>query len=163
MTDQIYIDNENIIINISNDINTILIEEVDPVVIETTCERGPTGPQGPPGDSPDIIAGEAISGHRVIAVNSDGLGVYADHNNISAKKIYGFSTGAAILGDVISIATDGVLSWPAGGLTPDSLLFLGSSGMITATPPTTGWLVQVAIALDTDLIKIQINHAYYLG
>src|SRR6266568_5244159 len=47
------------------------------VAIGVTGPIGPTGPMGPPGTSFEVIAGQTLSGHRVVRPQSDGSVVYA--------------------------------------------------------------------------------------
>jgi hypothetical protein len=99
----------------------------------------------------------------VIAANSDGEGIYADQTNNTAMAVQGISRAAVVTGDDCVIARAGALAYPAGGLTPDDLLFLGTNGLMTQTPPSTGWLKQVGYAIDADTIAIEIGPAYWLG
>lgn len=121
------------------------------------------GPPGPPGDMPSIVAGMNLSGHRVIAVNGSGVGIYADHSNGSALSVQGVSTDAALLGTSVQLFVRGKIQWPAGGLTPDMALYLGNTGAVTQVPPTTGWLRHIGMALSSDLIMLDIWPAFWLG
>jgi len=121
------------------------------------------GPPGPPGDAPRILASITLGGNRVIATTTGGEGVYADCTNTTAQRVVGFSTGASDAGTFCDLKRTGTISWPAGGLTPEAVLFLRENGLVSHTPPATGWLRQVGVAADAGTIHIDIGPAYWLG
>lgn len=151
---------------------TLETEIVETVVAATLIEavelgyQGPRGARGATGPAADIFtltAAYPISGHRIIAVNGDGLAIYADSADASALAVQGFSANAALAGEDIEIRCLGSLDWPAANLTVDSPIFLASSGAVTQTAPTQGWSRQVGVATDVDSISINIGQAYWLG
>lgn len=125
--------------------------------------RGLQGVPGADGDAPQLVAASALSGHRAIAVDANGHAIYADQGEASAQTVYGISTGAAESGASVTLQRSGPMEWPAGGLTPDLPLYLGSAGLLTQIPPTTGWLRQIAVATAAARIVIEIGPAYFLG
>lgn len=110
-----------------------------------------------------VLAAISISGHRAIAADADGQAIYADQADETALAVLGLSTQAATTGDPLIVVAQGPLDWPAGGLTPDAPLFLGASGTLTHTAPTSGWVRQIAQAVDTDRLIISIGPAYRAG
>lgn len=142
---------------------------IQPVVPSTTievCRQGPPGPQGDPGPTGgqfSITTAQAVGGHRVIALNADREGVYADQADVLATTVVGFSANAAVAGDDVTLVQSGPLEYPAGGLIPEQPVFLGSDGLITQTPPSSGWLLRVGTALATNYITVDIGPAYWLG
>lgn len=110
-----------------------------------------------------VTAGATVSGHRAIALNLEGQGIYADASDATALAVSGISTGAALLGDPVTVQHSGHLAWPAGGLTPGVPLFLGATGLLTQVVPTTGWLRQVAMAIDASSVLVDIGPAIDLG
>lgn len=146
--------------------NPVIVVDTRPEFVVVSGIQGPPGPQGPigpAGDAPTLIAGITVSGHRAIAIDANGEGVYADAGDASAMSLYGISTNAALLGEDILVARSGYLEWPAGGLTPGAPLFLGTTGLLTQTVPTTGWLRQVATAIDAASVIVDIGPGFYLG
>lgn len=110
-----------------------------------------------------IVADTTLSGHRVIAADADGRGVYAEPSNATARAVVGISPQAAVAEDVLTLVTQGGLAWPAAGLTPGAPLFLGASGTLTQTVPAAGWLRQIAVATAADHLVIDLGPAFWLG
>lgn len=132
----------------------------------TTCSQGPpgpTGPKGPPGDAPTLFCSYAISGHRVLSLRPDGKAIYADYRDESALSVQGVSMQAGAQDEEVLIKKYGPMAWPSGNLQPNMPLFLKDNGLISHTPPTSGWLRQVAVALDPDTISVDIGPIWYIG
>lgn len=110
-----------------------------------------------------LVAATSLSGHRAIAVDADGLAIYADSSDETALAVAGISTQAAAAGDQIILTNQGPLDWPPGALIVGDPVFLGSSGVLTQAVPTTGWVRQIAQAVDIDRIVISIGPAYWVG
>ena len=124
---------------------------------------GPPGPIGPPGDAFTLVASQTLSGHRVLAANGDGQAIYASHTDYTALQVQGLSTQSGIEGDVLIVANSGPMPWPAGGLAPGLPLFLTTDGQLSHIPPTSGWIRQIAVAIDADTISIDIGPAWRAG
>ena len=153
-------------VTIVDEVVTFTVEQPRQTVSFEVCQQGPPGPPGPigpAGDAPSIVAAVDLGGHRVIAANADGEGVYADQSDNTALAVQGISVGAAVAGDSCVVVRGGALAYPASGLTPDLQIFLGASGLMTQTPPATGWLKQVGFAIDADTISVEFGPAYWLG
>jgi hypothetical protein len=110
-----------------------------------------------------VVAGQALSGHRVIALDANGLAVYADNTSPLALSAVGFSSGAAELGSAFSLVSSGSLEYPPADLTPDQPVFLSTEGFITQTPPQTHWLRAIGVAVAPGLLSVDIGQAYWLG
>jgi hypothetical protein len=123
--------------------------------------RGEPGPPGASGsEALQLPAAVALSGHRVIAQDGDGLAIYADGANLSALAALGFSEHAVAPGGLVTVRQFGALSWPAGGLTPGAPLFLAAAGAVSHLPPATGYVRQVAVALSANRIQVGIGPAF---
>jgi len=120
------------------------------------------GPEGPPGDTATITMAEDISALQVVAFDGDGKGIKADSSNTSAVSAKGLVVEDTLSGADASLVVAPV-TWPGGGLSAGQSLFLGTEGNLTTTPPTTGWLRQIAVATDADTIVVDIGQAYFLG
>lgn len=128
-----------------------------------TEKQGPPGPPGPAGDASTLSAATTLSGHRVLAVNGDGQAIYAQHTDATALAVQGLSAQSGVAGDELVILKSGAMTWPAGGLTTGQPLFLTTDGHMSHTPPTSGWIRQMAVAVDADTISIDIGPAYWAG
>ena len=144
-------------------VSVISVEQPRLVLELQAAARGPAGPRGPAGDAASVVAASILSGHRVIATNDQGLGILAQPGDASALSVQGVSTQAAIEGGDVLLQRYGPLDWPAGGLTPGAPLFLATDGHLSLTPPSTGWIRQIAVALSDTRINIDIGPAYRVG
>ena len=124
---------------------------------------GPPGPIGPAGDAPTLVASTTLSGHRVLAADGNGQAVYAQHTDSTALAVQGLSTQSGTAGDELVILKSGAVAWPAGGLTAGLPLFLTTDGQLSHTPPASGWIRQIAVAIDADTISLDIGPAWRAG
>lgn len=91
-------------------------------------------------------AGEVLGGHRVVVVIGN-QAYYADNTNAShLHLIRGITIGATELSSLACIQIGGPLVEPSWNWTPGLPLYVSTNGMLTQTPPTAGFLQQVAIA-----------------
>lgn len=137
-----------------------------PIVVTVAAPAGPVevtvsevGLVGPPGTgsggitSPDgLTAGHILSGHRLVVPSSGDSVIYADHDNLSdlACPVW-LTLGAAVEDAPVDLAvygavTEGSWAWTLGPI------YVGDGGLLVQTPPTTGYVRQVATAVDTDTI-----------
>lgn len=118
------------------------------------------GPQGPPGDSTITAeAAEALGGHRAVAWRSDRTIELAD-NTTSAHRwaTVGVTTGAASLGAEASIQAGGLLVEPSWSWTPLGLIYLGTAGALTQTPPTAPAFLRVlGHAIDATSMWVDVQ------
>jgi len=85
----------------------------------------------------------------------------------SLPNVIGITTGAIVVSTVGVIQTDGKLTattaeWDArtgqtGGLTPGAAYYLGNWGAVVSTPPTSGYLVRLGIAINLTDFEIKIS------
>jgi len=122
---------------------------------------GPPGPEGPPGPSGGSAfvrqAAQALSGHRVVRAVANNEVDYASNDQAAdAALIEGITTGAAGLGGDIEVQAmgemiEGSWSWSLGPI------YCGLNGQLTQSPPSGAWIRQVAVAVDTDRIVINLQ------
>lgn len=102
-------------------------------VIGTT---GPPGPAGAAAGRVAAVAGQALSGHRVVTFDSSGLAVYADNATAShAWASVGVTTAAAASGSVVEVAVTGEIIEPSWSWAPGLPVFVGANGALTQTAP----------------------------
>ena len=126
---------------------------------------GPTGPIGPAGGTTIITRTTVapIGGHRVVIQEADGTVSYADHTDPAhADMALGLTIEAAGAGDEIQILVGGETIEPSWAWDVTRPIYLGATGLLTQTPPTTGFLQQVAIPLAADRIYWQPQPAVIL-
>jgi hypothetical protein len=101
-------------------------------------------------------ANTILSGHRCVVIDS-GLAVYADKGTPShATRVAGITRGAIASGASGEIQYGGEMSDPSFAFTPGAI-YLGSNGLLTQTPPTSGFILEVAKALTSTRILINIQ------
>lgn len=138
-----------------------IIVEPAPPEIEVIVDCGAQGPPGP-GSIPQTltkIAGEALGGHRAVYVASDGTLRYADSQVATARVVAGITTGAAAAGDPTILRYAGEMVEAGWSWVPEGTIYLGTTGQLTQTPPTTGTVVEMGVALTATsmLVRIQIS------
>lgn len=139
---------------------TIAVEMTTPTIV-VSIPQGEQGPQGPAGAAggPDIsvVASSALGGNRVVALNGSYEAEYADCSNPNHRNItVGVTTGAAALGDLVTVRLAGEMTEAGWSWTPRALLFLGTNGLLTETPPASPSfqkIIAVAITPTTILIS----------
>lgn len=103
-----------------------------------------------------------LSAMRAITTNSSGEAIYADASSITTSHVLGISRAAALSGANVPVCTDGVLSDALWSWTPGPV-YLGTNGQLTQTPPSSGVLVPVGIAVDSTTLNVQIHEPLILG
>jgi len=109
----------------------------------------------------EIVMAETVSTHEVIALNAEGKGVRADRRNTSAVSVVGIASVSAGPGESVALVT-APFSY-SGTIVGGQSLFLSESGGMTTSAPDTGWLRQVAVAIDSSTVVADIGTAYFLG
>lgn len=108
-------------------------------------------------------AGEALGGHRMVALQSGEL-FYADHSNLAyAASVVGMTMGAVAQGETAEVMHSGRLSEPSWSFTPDAPLFLSANGLVSHTAPTAGFVLEVGTAVSATEIIVQIGKAFIKG
>lgn len=102
------------------------------------------------------VAGATLGGHRLLAPDGSGGVIYADPSDDTGGRVIGLSLAAAPAGDNIRILTAGRVQDSGIILTPGLPVFLGSSGTLTHTPPSAGWLALVGMAGEADELFLNI-------
>lgn len=81
----------------------------------------------------------------------------ADYSNPASAEIVGL-VSKVIDANNYRITLSGVMDYPAGGLTPGTVLFLGANGALTADePPAANVRKVVAIAIGVDKLLVRIS------
>ncbi len=102
-------------------------------------------------------AGPNLSGHRVVYAASGAMN-YADSNTQShATLAVGITTNAASSGAPVYVQTSGEMEEPSFTFTPNQPIYLGSNGALTQAVPTSGFILQVAVAMTATRIAISIK------
>ena len=111
----------------------------------------------------EFTSTEAISAPRVVYAGASGPAL-ADKDTISQQdKIIGITTtSAAGSGETVTVTTEGKLEDPS-FLFSIGPIYLGTSGVITQTKPTSGLLLQLGVAISATQLHIRIEPAIKLA
>jgi hypothetical protein len=122
----------------------------------TVASPGPQGPPGPSGTSSQSVnypAGETLGGHRAVVI-ANGEAFYADKDTPShAGQVVGVTTGAASAGNDVNIQFGGELEEPSWNWSPGPI-YVDTNGQLTQTRPSSGWIMNIGVALTPTRIFI---------
>jgi len=151
-----------------DDVQVIYTDTDDTVETITIIEVGPQGPPGVPGESVETGAtitcstDIALSGHRFVVLDND-KAVYADCTTADhAHRVLGMTTGASNAGSV-SVQTSGEHEEPTWNWTLGQPVFLSTTGLMTQTPPTTGFVLIVGFPVSATKLFIKIHQPIILS
>lgn len=108
-------------------------------------------------------AGIALGGNRVVRTGFDGSVVYASSAILSdANSIIGITVGAANQNQDVIIQIFGELIEPSWNWVSDQSIFLGLNGLLTQTPPNTGFCIMIGTAVNPTKINVSIKQPIIL-
>lgn len=137
-----------------------IVDQVREIQIVTVGEVGPPGTNG---TTVVKTASVSLSGHRAVVLNSSGEAIYADASTIAHRdKVLGITTGAASARADATIKTYGELTEPSWAWTLDDPVFLGLTGLLTQTPPTSGFVQRIGFPTAATKLFIDIDDAVTL-
>lgn len=134
--------------------------------VVTSFRAGPPGLRGPAGSGSDITykAAGNLSGHRVMRSTGNGFCDYADAANVAhAALVVGISSSAVVTGADVSVQNSGRMTEPSWTWVPELPVFCGSMGVLTQTPPTTGFQIILGVAEDATSIIIKLSNPLILA
>lgn len=134
--------------------------EIISVIEEAAGPIGPQGIQGEPGEFTlaDYVAGEAIGGQRAVMLHSDDKLYYADQSNPTHfNRVLGITTGAVASGATPTVRCAGKMTEPTWAWDLDKFLYLSTNGLLTQTPPSSGFLLQLGWPLSATSIMVDIK------
>ena len=109
-------------------------------------ERGLPGPGGGTGDI-FYTAGVDLSGHRAVRLSAGQVVYVSQDKPEDLNEFLGITTGASLQGDEATVRPYGIMDEPSWNWDVTIPIFLGVNGVLTQTPPTSGFLLIVAKAL----------------
>lgn len=124
-------------------------------VVPVAGPQGRAGIDGASGAGGGVnrIAATNLSGHRVVVPNDNGEVIYADPTNPShISRPKWFTTGAWTVGATASLTADGLVSEGTWSWIAGIPIYLGSNGLLTQTPPSSGFLQVVAEVVSSTTI-----------
>ncbi len=120
--------------------------------------QGPAGRDGAAENRFDFraVAQSNLSGHRAVRLNADGKFEYAALTVDSVFETCGITVGAISQNQTgvarsVGVIDEGSWAWQTGAI------FLAADGILTQTPPTSGYLLEVARAISATKILVSIK------
>lgn len=118
------------------------------------------GPPGPSGRTLTKAAGQAIPDWRAVILDTNDQFRLADPSNLAHRqRVVGIVPYGGF--DMASLVaqTAGDVTGPASNFSPTAPLFVGAGGILTATPPASGWRQIVATAVTSSRIVVALGEA----
>jgi len=102
-------------------------------------------------------AGTTVSGQRVVVRGAAGV-LYADSSNPAhAGAVLGVTNGAALAGTEVDVVERGAVDDAGWSWTPYQPLWLNGVGLISGTPPSSGFSCQIGFALTATRIYVAVQ------
>lgn len=113
-----------------------------------------------PGASFQLTAATDLGGHRVATMQ----GGYADSSNTNhAYALAGLTTQAVSAGSIVQVQSSGSLTEQSWNWTQDEPVYVGNNGMLTQTPPATGFICIIGIPINNTTLLINIQQPIILA
>lgn len=142
------------------DLQPEVLDAAEEAVLLEVAEQGPPGPRGPigpaGGGAVTKVAGQNLSGHRVLAGRADGAVIYAGSNLLGRLPI-GLSLGAALEGDSVDVQLSGEIVEPSWAWDVTLPVYAGVDGVLTQTAPVSGLLVVVGFPGSPTSLMVSIS------
>jgi hypothetical protein len=143
---------EAVVVNTTEPVHKVIVSDLG-----VKGDAGIQGIQGPGTTDTTVSAGESINGHRVVTRVLGNI-YHADKDTLSHQsQVLGLSTHSGVASTDVNVLTMGYIVEPSWNWTPDKPLFLGSGGLLTEVPPTTGFLLQVAQSISQTEVWVNIK------
>jgi hypothetical protein len=138
----------------------ITLQPAPVITVTLQAGQGPAGAPGAPGGAgAEYIAGAALSGHRVLVLNSLGQAEYASADSLAdAVRLAGVSLTAASSGASITVQSAGLVEHSGWTFTPGALVYLGLAGaLVESLPPGAVFSQVIGRALSATRLLVQLQ------
>lgn len=125
--------------------------------LETILAGGGSG-----GGSVTGAAAVTISAHLAVAASTAGVVPGDSQNTALAGAVIGISATAANAGGSVTVQTSGPLVFSGWSWTAGQPVYAGANGVLTQTPPATGFLQVVGIAQASDTVIVGVEAPFIL-
>jgi hypothetical protein len=111
------------------------------------------------------IAGQIIPGHTVVVMDASGTMMIADPQNpIHASTIIGITDASAVVGEQVSVMTNGDLITHSGWMfIPGYPVYVGANGTVSQTGVSTIFSKVVGMAVSPTSVVVSIQPAVFLN
>jgi len=127
-------------------------------------DKGDTGENGESGASSSYTytAGEILGGHRAIVIDNN-LAYYTDCTNLDhINKPIGISSNASISGGNVTVVFYGEMEESSWNWDITKPIWISINGLLTQTPPETGFSCIIAMPIITTKIFIEKQEIFIL-
>lgn len=100
-------------------------------------------------------AGETLVSHKLVMVGNDGKVYYADKD--TKPFCIGMTVTSALAGATAKILNKGKVILQGWNLIPGSRYYLNSNGSISNQIPTSGYILEIGEALDSNTLLLDIK------
>ena len=108
------------------------------------------------------VASEILGGHRIVRSTGAGEVGYASSDGVGhGDDTVGLTTAAVGFGESVQVTHFGYVQFGGWSWTQGQPIFLGTNGLMTQTPPESGFVQVVGHAADTDTVFVSIESPVY--
>ena len=94
----------------------------------------------------------------MVIVGNDNKLYYADQSNPAHfNRVLGITTGAAARDSPASVRVGGIMTEPTWNWDLDKFIYLGANGLLTQTPPATGFLLEMGWPINPTSMMVDIK------
>lgn len=150
-TQHIYIDVPDITVN-GDAVQIVYVETQAIVLPERVIVSGDTSA----GNTTLLVtAARDIDPH--ICVSADATGAIVPASTTNKSPVIGITSGSVSHGAYATIVTSGIFTDPSWTWVADNPLFAGDGGILTQTPPSTGYMHVVGYAVSPTTVVVGIQ------
>lgn len=122
---------------------------------------GPRGPKGEPGDGTITLpAGATIHGLRAVRASAGQLYHPDIADPAHAEQVAGIALQSGNAGTELLVRTGGTMT-DSGWTWSPGAVWCDNAGVLTQTPPATGWLLKIGTALDAATLLVDIDNPFF--
>lgn len=99
-----------------------------------------------------VRAQTQINAGQCVYVTGDNYVSRCSSDDLATRDVFGIALENATAGEEVEVATCGDATIPFASYTPGTVLYVGSDGYLTTTPPTTGYTKIVGTALRSNVV-----------
>lgn len=105
----------------------------------------------------NYLASEAIGGHIVVYQTASGLAIASSNSVVHASRILGLTNSAVASGFSVPVTLSGELTESTWTFTEGLPVYLSVNGTITQSIPSSGFILQMGVAVSPVKILVSIK------
>ena len=121
--------------------------------IVKVASAGLRGPAGADTRSFTAVAGESLGGHRAVYIDNNEAFYASASDTAIPGQVVGVTTQAAVTGGNVDIRFAGTLDESSWSFAPGPV-YVGQDGVLVQTRPTTGWVLNIGVAVTPTRLLI---------